>query len=83
MKSQCLLHLSLCFMLIASSSVKGQGKYLLAEQVVGGDTAVFRFAPGDKVFRATYKGNEKLSHISRGRSGPTTTKSNRVKSRFA
>lgn len=53
-------------MLIASSSVKGQGKYLLAEQVVGRDTAVFRFAPGDKVFRATYKGNEKaIAHLSR------------------
>lgn len=66
MKSQCLLHLSLCFMLIASSSVEGQGKYLLAEQVVGGDTAVFRFASGDKVFRATYKGNEKaIAHLSR------------------
>lgn len=35
------------------------------EQVVR-DTAVFRFAPGDRVFRAAYKGNERaIAHLSR------------------
>lgn len=52
-------------LLFVGEITKGQSSFLFTEQVVR-DTAVFRFAPGDEVFRAAYKGNERaIAHLSR------------------
>ncbi len=52
-------------LLIVSGVVKGQSTVSFAEQFVVGDTAIFRFALGDSLFRDNYKGNrEAIAYLS-------------------